>query len=122
MFAPKDVPAQGTAKSEGAGQGSGVPSAALRTPSGRPQSRFDGRAVFTACPEAGTALEINCRHERGSHQSSRPPSTAAATRGRLRGGEAGSRDGVQPSPSDRRLERSRLRARPPGRRTRASML
>jgi putative hydrolase len=31
---------------------------------GRPQSRFDAHAVFTACAEAGTAVEINCRPER----------------------------------------------------------
>ncbi|MFE9931176.1 PHP domain-containing protein [Streptomyces sp. NPDC005533] len=31
---------------------------------GRPQSRFDARAVFAACAEAGTAVEINCRPER----------------------------------------------------------
>lgn len=31
---------------------------------GRPQSRFDARAVFGACAEAGTAVEINCRPER----------------------------------------------------------
>ncbi|MFE6746448.1 PHP domain-containing protein [Kitasatospora purpeofusca] len=31
---------------------------------GRPQSRFDAEAVFTACAEAGTAVEINCRPER----------------------------------------------------------
>ncbi|MFD0273436.1 PHP domain-containing protein [Kitasatospora sp. NPDC127111] len=31
---------------------------------GRPQSRFDAEAVFTACAESGTAVEINCRPER----------------------------------------------------------
>ncbi|GAA2280620.1 MULTISPECIES: PHP domain-containing protein [Kitasatospora] len=31
---------------------------------GRPQSRFDAEAVFSACAEAGTAVEINCRPER----------------------------------------------------------
>ncbi len=31
---------------------------------GRPQSQFDARAVFTACRESGTAVEINCRPER----------------------------------------------------------
>ncbi|WP_037606223.1 PHP domain-containing protein [Streptacidiphilus rugosus] len=31
---------------------------------GRPQSRFDAEAVFTACAETGTAVEINCRPER----------------------------------------------------------
>ncbi|WP_079407342.1 PHP domain-containing protein [Streptomyces sp. 3211] len=31
---------------------------------GRPQSRFDAEAVFAACAEAGTAVEINCRPER----------------------------------------------------------
>ncbi|MDX2560882.1 PHP domain-containing protein [Streptomyces sp. TX20-6-3] len=31
---------------------------------GRPQSRFDAGAVFAACAEAGTAVEINCRPER----------------------------------------------------------
>ncbi|MGW6986870.1 PHP domain-containing protein [Streptomyces sp. NPDC054946] len=31
---------------------------------GRPQSRFDAEAVFAACTEAGTAVEINCRPER----------------------------------------------------------
>ena len=31
---------------------------------GRPQSRFDARAVFTACAQTGTAVEINCRPER----------------------------------------------------------
>ncbi|MDF6017137.1 PHP domain-containing protein [Streptomyces sp. JH34] len=30
----------------------------------RPQSRFDADRVFTACAEAGTAVEINCRPER----------------------------------------------------------
>ncbi|WP_030236141.1 PHP domain-containing protein [Streptomyces sp. NRRL S-350] len=31
---------------------------------GRPPSRFDAEAVFTACAGAGTAVEINCRPER----------------------------------------------------------
>ncbi|MFJ8622202.1 PHP domain-containing protein [Kitasatospora sp. NPDC093550] len=31
---------------------------------GRPPSRFDAEAVFAACAEAGTAVEINCRPER----------------------------------------------------------
>ncbi|GAA2822672.1 PHP domain-containing protein [Kitasatospora sp. CM 4170] len=31
---------------------------------GRPQSRFDAAAVFAACADAGTAVEINCRPER----------------------------------------------------------
>ncbi|HVV07864.1 PHP domain-containing protein [Amycolatopsis sp.] len=31
---------------------------------GRPQSAFDAEAVFTACRESGTAVEINCRPER----------------------------------------------------------
>lgn len=31
---------------------------------GRPESEFDADAVFTACAESGTALEINCRPER----------------------------------------------------------
>ncbi|MEV0533529.1 PHP domain-containing protein [Kitasatospora sp. NPDC050463] len=31
---------------------------------GRPQSRFDAGAVFAACAEHGTAVEINCRPER----------------------------------------------------------
>ncbi|MFF2146988.1 PHP domain-containing protein [Kitasatospora sp. NPDC058190] len=31
---------------------------------GRPQSPFDAEAVFAACAEAGTAVEINCRPER----------------------------------------------------------
>ncbi|MGA5820288.1 PHP domain-containing protein [Kitasatospora sp. NPDC094028] len=31
---------------------------------GRPPSRFDAAAVFTACAAAGTAVEINCRPER----------------------------------------------------------
>ncbi len=30
----------------------------------RPQSKFDARAVFAACAETGTAVEINCRPER----------------------------------------------------------
>lgn len=36
----------------------------LVTGRGRPQSRFDARAVFTACARSGTAVEINCRPER----------------------------------------------------------
>jgi putative hydrolase len=36
----------------------------LVTGRGRPQSRFDGRAVFEACAEAGVAVEINSRPER----------------------------------------------------------
>ncbi|MFJ8209808.1 PHP domain-containing protein [Streptomyces sp. NPDC096033] len=31
---------------------------------GRPRSRFDAGAVFAACAESGTAVEINCRPER----------------------------------------------------------
>jgi len=31
---------------------------------GRPPSRFDAEAVFTACRDSGTAVEINCRPER----------------------------------------------------------
>jgi putative hydrolase len=31
---------------------------------GRPESRFDAEAVFAACREHGTAVEINCRPER----------------------------------------------------------
>ncbi|MEU9107389.1 PHP domain-containing protein [Streptomyces xanthophaeus] len=31
---------------------------------GRPQSRFDADAVFAACAQADTAVEINCRPER----------------------------------------------------------
>jgi putative hydrolase len=31
---------------------------------GRPPSQFDARAVFEACREHGTAVEINCRPER----------------------------------------------------------
>jgi putative hydrolase len=31
---------------------------------GRPESKFDAEAVFTACREHGTAVEINCRPER----------------------------------------------------------
>lgn len=31
---------------------------------GRPQSSFDAAAVFAACAESGTAVEINCRPER----------------------------------------------------------
>ncbi|MEU6934790.1 PHP domain-containing protein [Streptomyces sp. NPDC046374] len=36
----------------------------LITGRGRPQSRFDAEAVFAACAESGTAVEINCRPER----------------------------------------------------------
>ncbi|MGK4585195.1 PHP domain-containing protein [Kitasatospora sp. HPMI-4] len=36
----------------------------LITGRGRPQSRFDAEAVFSACAAAGTAVEINCRPER----------------------------------------------------------
>jgi putative hydrolase len=36
----------------------------LVTGRGRPQSTFDAEAVFTACRESGTAVEINCRPER----------------------------------------------------------
>lgn len=36
----------------------------LVTGRGRPQSRFDADAVFRACAEAGTAVEINCLPER----------------------------------------------------------
>jgi putative hydrolase len=36
----------------------------LITGRGRPESRFDAEAVFTACREHGTAVEINCRPER----------------------------------------------------------
>jgi putative hydrolase len=31
---------------------------------GRPESQFDAEAVFTACRDHGTAVEINCRPER----------------------------------------------------------
>lgn len=31
---------------------------------GRPQSRFDAPAVFAACAQTGTAVEVNCRPER----------------------------------------------------------
>ncbi|NGO06840.1 PHP domain-containing protein [Streptomyces sp. HC44] len=31
---------------------------------GRPESEFDADAVFSACAESGTAVEINCRPER----------------------------------------------------------
>ncbi|MCU1488806.1 MAG: putative phosphoesterase [Acidimicrobiaceae bacterium] len=31
---------------------------------GRPPSQFDAHAVFSACAESGTAVEINCRPER----------------------------------------------------------
>ena len=36
----------------------------LITGHGRPPSQFDAEAVFTACRENGTAVEINCRPER----------------------------------------------------------
>ena len=36
----------------------------LITGRGRPQSQFDAHAVFTACRESGTAVEINSRPER----------------------------------------------------------
>ncbi|OKK22130.1 histidinol phosphatase [Streptomyces sp. CB00455] len=36
----------------------------LVTGRGRPESRFDAEAVFAACAEAGTAVEINSRPER----------------------------------------------------------
>ncbi|NEC05313.1 PHP domain-containing protein [Streptomyces sp. SID7909] len=36
----------------------------LVTGRGRPESRFDAEAVFAACVESGTAVEINCRPER----------------------------------------------------------
>lgn len=36
----------------------------LLTGRGRPESEFDAEAVFTACAESGTAVEINCRPER----------------------------------------------------------
>jgi putative hydrolase len=36
----------------------------LVTGRGRPQSRFDARAVFEACAETGVAVEINSRPER----------------------------------------------------------
>lgn len=36
----------------------------LLTGQGRPESRFDADAVFAACAESGTAVEINCRPER----------------------------------------------------------
>jgi putative hydrolase len=35
-----------------------------RNPKGRPESQFDARAVFEACAEHGTAVEINSRPER----------------------------------------------------------
>lgn len=41
---------------------------------GRPQSAFDAEAVFTACRESGTAVEINCRPERQD-----PPDDLLAT-------------------------------------------
>jgi putative hydrolase len=36
----------------------------LLTARGRPESPFDADAVFAACAETGTAVEINCRPER----------------------------------------------------------
>ncbi|WP_328581066.1 PHP domain-containing protein [Streptomyces sp. NBC_00370] len=36
----------------------------LLTGKGRPESEFDAEAVFAACAESGTAVEINCRPER----------------------------------------------------------
>ncbi|KRV49978.1 histidinol phosphatase [Wenjunlia vitaminophila] len=36
----------------------------LLTGRGRPESAFDAAAVFAACAETGTAVEINCRPER----------------------------------------------------------
>jgi putative hydrolase len=36
----------------------------LITGRGRPQSQFDAHAVFTACRESGTAVEVNSRPER----------------------------------------------------------
>ncbi len=36
----------------------------LVTARGRPESTFDAHAVFAACAETGTAVEINCRPER----------------------------------------------------------
>ncbi|WEV29461.1 PHP domain-containing protein [Streptomyces sp. 71268] len=36
----------------------------LVTGRGRPPSEFDAEAVFAACAEAGTAVEINCRPDR----------------------------------------------------------
>lgn len=36
----------------------------LVTARGRPESTFDADAVFAACAETGTAVEINCRPER----------------------------------------------------------
>ncbi|PZR78017.1 MAG: PHP domain-containing protein, partial [Candidatus Aeolococcus gillhamiae] len=38
--------------------------AGLRRGGGRPESTFDADAVFTACAQAGTAVEINSRPER----------------------------------------------------------
>ncbi|OEU91720.1 histidinol phosphatase [Streptomyces abyssalis] len=35
-----------------------------RLRSSRPESQFDAEAVFAACAESGTAVEINCRPER----------------------------------------------------------
>jgi putative hydrolase len=36
----------------------------LLTARGRPESTFDAEAVFGACADSGTAVEINCRPER----------------------------------------------------------
>ncbi len=36
----------------------------LLTGRGRPQSKFDAEAVFSACRDCGVAVEINCRPER----------------------------------------------------------
>ena len=36
----------------------------LLTARARPESTFDAAAVFAACAESGTAVEINCRPER----------------------------------------------------------
>jgi putative hydrolase len=48
-------------KLAGAGAGS---DRAHRGSRGRPESQFDAEAVFTACLEAGKAVEINCRPDR----------------------------------------------------------
>jgi putative hydrolase len=48
-------------KVAGAGAGS---DRAHRTSRGRPESQFDAEAVFSACLEAGKAVEINCRPDR----------------------------------------------------------
>ena len=48
-------------KLAGAGAGS---DRAHRAGRGRPESQFDADAVFTACVEAGKAVEINCRPDR----------------------------------------------------------